>query len=60
MEGVAVFIHCLWLFSHQNLLDIVPKLKKSEKSYVYKGEWKEINDVEMKKKNWTDHSNWCL
>lgn len=39
----------LLMFIHQNLLDIIAKLKHSEDSYAYKGDWKEINNVEMKK-----------
>lgn len=45
---LSVFSHFMKLI-HQNLLDTVPKLKNTEDSFVHKGDWKEINDVERKK-----------
>lgn len=48
MGGVAVFFHFLWCLCTK-IYFIVPKMKNAEDNYVYKGDWKELSDVEMKK-----------
>ena len=48
MDGVAIIVWLFMMFMYQNLLDIVPKLKNAKDGYVYKGDWKEISDEEMK------------
>ena len=60
-KGMCGNISHFMILVYQNSLDMVCfRWTDAEGICVCRGDWKEIDNMEVKKNNWIGHSNWCL